>query len=124
MSSDPPIAEAPYFEAANWFVRVQQRSLSRSEWASFGNWFNFSKWNRLAFEQIARVWHDAPDSVGPRQAAQRDAPARFAWHHADAWRDAVLPMAMNWYLPCNDDSPGGERQFLPIRAAAAPAGLL
>ena len=124
MSSHPPIAEAPYLEAANWFVRVQQQSLSESEWASFGNWFNFSKWNRLAFEQVAKVWRDTPGNVAPSRSVQRPAPARFAWHHADAWRDAVLPLAMNWYLPCDGDPGGSEPQYQRIRAAAAPIGLL
>ena len=124
MRSDPPIAEVPYSEAASWFVRIEQRSLSESEWAGFGNWFNFSKWNRLAFERVSRVWRDAPSRADPQRPVDRAAPARFSWHHADAWRDAVLPLAMNWYLPRGKSAGAGERQFQPVQAAAAPAGLL
>ena len=122
MKSTPPSVEAPYSEAANWFARIQQRSLSPSEWASFGNWFNFSRWNRLAFEQVGKVWQGAPGCVDPERSADTATPPRFSWHHADAWRTAVLPLAMNWYLPGDDAT--RERQFLPVRAAAAPAGLL
>ena len=124
MSSEPPIAEIPYFEAAGWFVRIQQKSLSQSEWASFGNWFNFSRWNRLAFEQVVRVWRAAPNCADPERPADTAVPARFSWHHADAWRDAVLPLALTWNLPGDDSGGAGQRQYLPVRAAAAPAGLL
>ena len=122
VNATPPSVETPYSEAANWFVRIRQRSLSPSEWASFGNWFNFSRWNRLAFEQVGKVWQGAPDCVDPQRSSDTAAPVRFSWHHADAWRTAVLPLAMNWYLP--GDVATRERQFLPVRAAAAPAGLL
>ena len=124
MSTETPVTEAPYFEAAHWFVRIRQRPLSASEWASFGNWFNISKWNRLAFEQVARVWQGAPASAGQKRPESAGAPARFSWHHADAWRDAVLPSALHWYLPSGDASGAGQRQYPPVRAAAAPAGLL
>ena len=128
MSSEPPIPgatyTAPYTEAANWFVRIQQRSLTGSEWAGFGNWYNFSRWNRLAFEQVARVWRAAPGSADAERPTGRPAPARFSWHHADAWRDAVMPLAMNGFVPLDDAGGARDRQFLPVQAAAAPAGLL
>lgn len=124
MSTQPPIAETRHLEAAHWFVRVREGSLTPSERANFANWFNFSRWNRLAYEQVARVWNGAPSTADHECATDKAAPARFSWHHADAWRDAVLPLAMRWHLPRVGASGEGERQRLPVQAAAAPAGLL
>ena len=98
--------------------------MTESEWARFGNWFNFSKWNRLAFHQTDMVWHGAPSFAESERSQVVTPPARFSWHHADAWRDAVLPLAMHWYLPRDDSPGGGERKYLPVQAAAAPIGLL
>ena len=124
VSSRTPSTETPYFEAAHWFIRIEKGPLSEPEWARFGNWFNFSRWNRLAFRQVRRVWHGAP---GPAESEAPVAPGptiRFAWHHTDAWRDAVLPMALRRYFNGDEYSGAGQREFMPVQAAAAPAGLL
>jgi len=94
MSSETFSGEIPYSEAARWFVRIKGESMSAPEWASFRNWMNVSRWNRLAFGRVGAVWRGAPDTTEISRPAQRTAGIRFAWHHSDAWRDAVLPLAM------------------------------
>ena len=124
MSSTTPTTETPYSEAAHWFLHIEQGPLSEPEWARFRNWFNFSRWNRLAFEQVQLVWRGAPGLAEFEDPVVPGRTIRFTWRHTDAWRDAVLPMALNWTFN-GDEIPGaGQREFLPVQAAAAPAGLL
>lgn len=124
MSSETFSGEIPYSEAAHWFIRVNGGPLTEPEWARFRNWLNFSRWNRLAFDRVSIVWRGAPDAAAFQRRPGQVQRARFSWHHSDAWRDAVLPLAMTWLLNSDACSGTGASAYRPVQAAAAPVGLL
>ena len=93
-----PSKDNIYTEAASWLTRVENGSLSELERARFKRWLKSSQWNRIAFDRVSIVWHGAPKAADFELEEASATGVQFTWHYTDAWRDAVLPLALTSQL--------------------------